>query len=62
MASVTRISLHKLVAKPIKQKDQDEEFDLIGLYQLKELNIADHAVVNETVAASTVLNKPWAKP
>ena len=55
--------LHKLVAKPIKEKDQDvKSLILIGLYQLKELNIADHAVVNETVAASTALNKPWAKP
>ena len=35
---------------------------LIGLYQLKELSIADHAAVNETVAASTTLNKSWAKP
>ena len=55
--------LHKLVAKPIKEKDRDvKSLILIGLYQLKELNIADHAVVNETVAASTALNKPWAKP
>ena len=55
--------LHKLVAKPIKEKDQDvKSLILVGLYQLKELNIADHAVVNETVAASTALNKPWAKP
>ena len=55
--------LHKLVAKPIKEKDQDvKSLILIGLYQLKELNIADHAVVNETVAASTTLNKSWAKP
>ena len=55
--------LHKLVAKPIKEKDQDvKSLILIGLYQLKELNIADHAVVNESVAASTALNKPWAKP
>ena len=55
--------LYKLVAKPIKEKDQDvKSLILIGLYQLKELNIADHAVVNETVAASTALNKPWAKP
>ena len=55
--------LHKLVAKPIKEKDRDvKSLILVGLYQLKELNIADHAVVNETVAASTALNKPWAKP
>ena len=55
--------LYKLVAKPIKEKDEDvKSLILIGLYQLKELNIADHAVVNETVAASTALNKPWAKP
>ena len=55
--------LHKLVTKPIKEKDQDvKSLILIGLYQLKELSIADHAAVNETVAASTTLNKSWAKP
>ncbi len=55
--------LHRLVAKPIKEKDQDvKNLILIGLYQLNELNIADHAAVNETVAASTTLNKSWAKP
>ena len=55
--------LHKLVAKPIKEKDQEvKSLILVGLYQLRELNIADHAVVNETVAAATTLNKSWAKP
>ena len=55
--------LHNLVTKPIKEKDQDvKSLILIGLYQLKELSIADHAAVNETVAASTTLNKSWAKP
>ena len=55
--------LHKLVTKPIKETDQDvKSLILIGLYQLKELSIADHAAVNETVAASTTLNKSWAKP
>ena len=55
--------LHKLVANPIKEKDRDvKNLILVGLYQLKELNIADHAAVNETVAASKTLNKSWAKP
>ncbi|NKB34683.1 MAG: 16S rRNA (cytosine(967)-C(5))-methyltransferase RsmB [Pseudomonadales bacterium] len=33
----------------------------IGLYQLRELSIPDHAVLNESVAASQDLKKPWAK-
>ena len=55
--------LNKLVTKPLKAKDQDvQNLILVGLYQLKELEIADHAAVNETVAGTLTLNKPWAKP
>ena len=49
--------------KPLKAKDQDiKSLILVGLYQLKELEIPDHATVHETVAATLTLNKPWAKP
>lgn len=34
---------------------------LIGLYQLRFLNIPDYAVVKETVATLAALKKPWAK-
>tara|TARA_B100001029_G_C15027533_1_gene434665 strand:+ start:182 stop:1477 length:1296 start_codon:yes stop_codon:yes gene_type:complete len=55
--------LNKLVVKPLKGKDQDvKSLILVGLYQLKELKIADHAVVNETVAGALTLKKAWAKP
>ena len=55
--------LNKLIVKPLKVKDQDvKNLILVGLYQLKELTIADHAVVNETVAGTLTLRKAWAKP
>ena len=55
--------LNRLVDKPLKAKDQDiKSLILVGLYQLKELEIPDHATVHETVAATLTLNKPWAKP
>ncbi|MCX7116896.1 MAG: 16S rRNA (cytosine(967)-C(5))-methyltransferase RsmB [Legionellales bacterium] len=34
---------------------------LMGLYQLHILHIPDHAVVQETVALTTLIKKPWAK-
>ena len=33
---------------------------LIGLYQLMHLSAPDYAVINETVAATKILQKPWA--
>lgn len=54
--------LNKLLEKPLKQKDQDLRCLLVvGLYQLHELSIPQHAVLNETVGASVELKKPWAK-
>lgn len=35
---------------------------MVGLYQLRFLNIAPHAVLSETVAAADCLGRPWAKP
>ncbi|MCH2324019.1 MAG: 16S rRNA (cytosine(967)-C(5))-methyltransferase RsmB [Pseudomonadales bacterium] len=52
----------ELLDKPLKKKDGDIKCLLIvGIYQLKELSIPDHAVLNETVSATQELNKTWAK-
>jgi 16S rRNA (cytosine967-C5)-methyltransferase len=54
--------LKQLVSKPLKAKDSKVKGLLIvGLYQLRELNLPDYAVINETVAATAQLGKPWAK-
>ena len=51
-----------LVSKPLKDKDTDlKSLLIVGLYQLRELSIPDHAVINESVSAATQLGKPWAK-
>ncbi len=53
--------LHKLLSKPLKAKDGDVRWLLlVGLYQLRELSIADYAAINESVEASRSLKKPWA--
>jgi 16S rRNA (cytosine967-C5)-methyltransferase len=51
----------QLLDKPLRNKDQDLRCLLImGIYQLRHLRIPDHAVVNETVAATRELGKSWA--
>jgi 16S rRNA (cytosine967-C5)-methyltransferase len=51
-----------LLTKPLKDKDQDIHcLLLVGLYQLLEMRIPDHAVVAETVAAVRDFKKIWAK-
>lgn len=51
-----------LLQKPFKKKDQDVLLLLlVGLYQIREMNIPPHAAVAETVAATGQLGKPWAK-
>ena len=51
-----------LLKKSLKASDQDLKCLLIcGLYQLRELEVAEYAVINETVSAAVVLKKPWAK-
>ncbi|UCH53679.1 MAG: 16S rRNA (cytosine(967)-C(5))-methyltransferase RsmB [Pseudomonadota bacterium] len=48
--------------KPLRARDADvHALLLIGLYQLRELNIPAHVVVKETVAAAEALGKDWAK-
>lgn len=54
---------NQLVSKPLKRKDCDLKCLLIvGLYQLRHLSTPEYAVLNETVAAATVLGKGWGKP
>lgn len=53
--------LGTLLSKALKSKDADVRWLLlVGLYQLRELTIADYAVINESVEASRSLKKPWA--
>lgn len=53
--------LDQLLSKPLKAKENDVRWLLlVGLYQLRELSIADYAVINESVEASRSLKKPWA--
>lgn len=54
--------LSPLLSKPLKNKDRDVYMlMLVGIYQLSDMRIPDHAAVNATVAASRALNKPWCK-
>ncbi len=51
-----------LLSKPLKAKDADVRcLIMVGLYQLIHLRVPDHAAINETVAATKSLKKPWAK-
>lgn len=51
-----------LLRSPIRNKDRIVHFVLmVGLYQLRHLQTADHAAVGETVSACKQLNKQWAK-
>ena len=52
--------LDKLLTKSLKKKDKDVECLIrVGIYQLHYQSTADHAAVNETVAACKKLKKPW---
>lgn len=54
--------LQQLVNKPIRNKDNDIKLlIMIGLYQLAEMRIPDHAAVSETVKICKVLKKDWAR-
>lgn len=54
--------LNRLLRKPFKPKDADlHALLLLGLYQLTEMRIPDHAAVGETVSATAVLGKDWAR-
>lgn len=52
----------QLLSKPLKQKDADIFcLMLVGIYQLSEMRVPDHAAVSTTVAATRPLKKTWAK-
>lgn len=52
----------QLLEKPLRKKDADIHcLILLGLYQLFYMRTPDHATINETVAATRQLKKPWAK-
>ena len=54
--------VHGFLEKPFKDKDTDiEALLVIGLYQLLHMRVAAHAAVKETVEATLVLKKDWAK-
>lgn len=56
------IILDSLLSKALKKKETDLKcLLLVGLYQLRELSVPDYAVINEAVAATGRLGKPWAK-
>ena len=51
-----------LLRSPIRNKDRIVHFVLlVGLYQLRHLDTAEHAGVAETVSACKQLDKQWAK-
>ena len=50
----------QLLSKSLKAKDADVRcLIMVGLYQLIHLRVPDHAAINETVAATRTLKKPW---
>lgn len=52
----------RLLDRPLKAKEQQvNALLLVGLYQLRYLRVPDHAAVAETVAATEMLKKPWAR-
>ena len=56
------IILDELIEKPLRQKELSIKTLLAcGLYQLLYMRIAEHAVINETVAACKKLKREWAK-
>ena len=53
--------LNQLLKSPLKRKDADiNALLLVGLHQLLDLRIPDHAALSETVEACRYLGKPWA--
>ncbi len=54
--------LAQLVDRPLRDRDRDiRALLLLGLYQLSDSRIPDHAAVAATVDATRELNKPWAR-
>lgn len=51
-----------LLERPLRARDADvQALLMVGLYQLRELRVPDHAAVHATVGVAGALGKPWAK-
>ncbi len=56
------IMVANLLKKPLKEKDADvQALLLLGVYQLMRMRVPDHAAVSETVAATVIFKKVWAR-
>ncbi len=56
------VILSHLLKKPMKADDTDvHALIMVGLYQLRYMRVPQHAAVAETVNASAVLGKAWAR-
>ena len=54
--------LRPLLNKPLKDKDLDiQALLLLGLYQLDDTRVPEHAAVSATVTATAALRKDWAQ-
>ena len=54
--------IQSFLAKPLAARDLDLKcLLLVGAYQLSAGHTAEHAAVNETVEATRLLGKPWAR-
>jgi 16S rRNA (cytosine967-C5)-methyltransferase len=54
--------LRALLARPLKRRDGDLwALLMLGLYQIAEMRLPDHAAVNTTVDACNKLGKSWAR-
>lgn len=56
------VILAHFMAKPMKEKDSDvHALLMVGLYQILDMHVPEHAAVSETVNAVQSLKKPWAR-
>lgn len=61
--STLQFIVKQLLKKPLKAKDQDlYALLLVGVYQLKIMQLPPHAAVSETVNAVDDFKKSWARP
>ena len=51
----------QMLQKPLDREPEVHALLLTGLFQLRSMRVPAHAAVSETVAATELLNKPWAK-
>ena len=50
-----------MMAKPLRNEPELRALLACGLFQLRSMRVPPHAAVAETVAATAVLGRPWAK-